>query len=250
MSLLNDILEQKRVEILQLRKQQWQPATARPKASMRATDHLNLIAEIKPASPSAGWLNQELSIEERALAYESGGADMISVLCDQQFFHGSFTNLKKARNSSTLPLLAKEFVLDEVQLEVAAHFGASLVLLIVRCLEQAQLQHLVASSRELGMEPLVEVFTEAEAERAIKAGATSIGVNARDLDSLEMDKSRAQRVIQVIPAAVNRYYFSGVKEPADLEPLKSQGLQGALIGEVLMRTADPASLLGRLSESC
>ncbi len=249
MSLLDEILAQKRLEIIELRKAQWEPAAGRPVANMRSAEKLKLIAEIKPASPSAGMLSQAMSVEQRALAYEQGGADMISVLCDEHFFQGSFRNIQKARTSTQLPLLAKEFVLDEVQLEAAAHYGASLVLLIVRCLDEVQLQNLVSASKELGLEPLVEVFTQSEAEKALKAGASSIGVNARDLDTLEMNPKRAAQVLELIPEEINRYYFSGVKHPQDLQGLKAQGIQGALIGEVLMRADDPLPLLSLLRRS-
>ncbi len=248
MSLLQDILDQKRVEVAQLRTADWLPAKGRPKPTMASRSKLQLIAEIKPASPSAGQLNTELSIAERARCYEDNGADMISVLCDEKFFKGSFQNLELARTMTSLPLLAKDFIIDESQLQAAAHHGASLALLIVRCLSQSQLEHLILTCRQLDLEPLVEVFTRDEATRALKAGAASIGVNARDLDTLEMDQVRAQDVISCLPDEVNRFYFSGVKSADDLGPLKAERVQGALIGEVLMRTGSPGPLLKKLSE--
>jgi indole-3-glycerol phosphate synthase len=150
-----------------------------------------LISEIKRRSPSAGALSTRLSVAERAAAYERAGASMLSILCDSHFFDGSYEHLREARAATRLPLLCKEFVVDEVQLDVARAFGADAVLLIVRCLSAERTVELVRAARERELVPFVEVATEDELGIALSAGADLVGVNAADLDTLQMDAARA-----------------------------------------------------------
>ncbi len=245
MSLLDDILNQKRAEIPQLRKRTLpQPLPLiSPKLRRGPSDPLRLIAEIKLRSPSAGLLSRSLSVAERARAYESGGATMISVLCDEKFFGGGYHHLEEARKACSLPLLCKEFVIDEVQLDAARAYGASAVLLIVRCLSDRTLTRLIEGAQERQLLPLVEVFTAEEANRARACGAYALGVNARDLDTLEMDSSRAERVIHGLPSELIRAYFSGVKDSMTVARASRSGVDAALIGEVLMKQDDPEPLL-------
>jgi len=189
-----------------------------------------------------------LSVGERARIYASGGATMISVLADAKFFDGSWAYVAEARQvaGDTL-ILAKEFVIDEVQIDEAAAVGADSVLLIVRCLEASRRAPLVTYAREKGLEPLVEVVNENEVEAAVAAGATVIGVNARVLDTLQMDGARAARVLSAIPDACIRLHLSGVKSPDDVAALAASQIDGALIGEALMRLDDPAPLLSAMT---
>jgi indole-3-glycerol phosphate synthase len=214
-----------------------------------AGDPLRLIAEIKLRSPSAGPLSTRLSVEERAAAYERAGARMVSVLCDQQFFDGAFEHLARARSACALPLLCKDFVLDPAQLDLARAFGADAVLLIVRCLDGAVLPGLVAAARERELVPFVEVATEEEARRAVDAGADLIGVNARDLDTLEMDSARAERVLAGLPAGVVRVHLSGLSKLEQVEAVSRTSVDAALIGEALMRQDDPEPLLRSLVQA-
>lgn len=204
---------------------------------------LRLIAEIKRRSPSAGALSTELSVPARAAVYERAGAHMMSVLCDWQFFGGSYEDLAAAREATSLPVLCKEFVLDECQLDAARAYGASAVLLIVRCLQPQRLHALVQRARERELLPFVEVVTEAEARLALEVGATCIGVNARDLDTLSMDLARAQRVLTQLPASVTRAHLSGISSAEQVKRVAQSGVDAALVGEVLMRQADPETLL-------
>lgn len=221
-------------------------ALARPSGAS-----LRLVAEIKRRSPSAGPLSTALSPGARAVAYARAGASMISVLCDDRFFDGSFDHLGEARlaladaNHST-PLLAKEFVLDELQIAQAARAGADAVLLIVRILDDGLLAALVSASRAHGLEPLVEVVTDEELDRALAAGARLVGVNARDLDTLTMDAERARRVLARIPRDVVAVHLSGLATAANVADVALGRPDAALVGEALMRRDDPGPLLAEM----
>ncbi|HEY8079460.1 MAG TPA: indole-3-glycerol phosphate synthase TrpC [Labilithrix sp.] len=212
---------------------------------------LRLIAENKRKSPSAGVLSTALSPAERAIAYARGGASMVSVLCDGPFFDGAWEHVAEARRALDeagleVPVLAKEFVVGEGQLAWAARHGADAVLVIVRIVPAADVAPLVRRARALGMEPLVEIATEAELPIALDAGATLIGVNARDLDALAMDAGRAARVLAAIPEDRVALYLSGLKDEADVRRVAATRADGALVGEALMRLDDPRALLARL----
>ena len=207
---------------------------------------LHLIAEIKRRSPSAGALSTVLGVAERAVAYERGGAAMISVLCDRTYFGGDPAHLRAARAATTRPLLCKDFIIHERQLAVARAFGADAALLIARCVAPRHLDELVRAARDHDLVPLVEVATEAEVEAALAAHAPILGVNARDLDTLEIDLDRARRVLRAIPRGVTRVHLSGVAGAADVRRIAATPADAALIGEVLMRADDPEPLLREL----
>lgn len=252
MGILSDILAKKRSELssLRMRKLPAPPSVVPPVDLKRNSDQpLRLICEIKNKSPSAGVLSTKLSITERARSYEANGAAMISVLCDGPFFDGSFEHLLEARAGCNLPLLCKEFIIDECQLDAAQAFGASAVLLIARCLGNNQLARLIGASTERGLCPLVEVFTEAEALATIQAGAVFVGVNARDLDTLEMNTERAARVVNLFPTEMTVAHLSGIKSTTDVQIVARGRADAALIGEVLMRQHDPGPLLTSLVEA-
>jgi indole-3-glycerol phosphate synthase len=245
---LDQILAQKRREIASLVPRA--AGSLAPRGSLvverlrRAGGDLRLLTEIKRKSPSAGVLSTALSVGERTRVYASGGAAMISVLADGPFFDGSWDYVAEARREAGDTLvLAKEFVLDERQISEAAAAGADSVLLIVRCVEAPRLRPLVADARNKGLEPLVEIVDETELAIALDADATVIGVNARDLDTLQMDAARSARVLAKIPSRCVRLHLSGVKSPEDVAGLRASDADGALIGEALMRLDDPAPLL-------
>ncbi len=215
-------------------------------ASGKAESPLHLLTEIKLRSPSAGPLSRALSVAERAQCYEACGASLISVLCDEQFFDGSYAHLTEARQACSLPILCKEFVLDEVQLDRAVAFGADAVLLIVRCLTDEELQRLLRAATERSLTALVEVHTPSESERALRAGSRVVGVNARDLNTLEMDAERARRILDELPQEVTAVHLSGIKSPEDVRATRDGRADAALIGETLMRQDDPSELLSDL----
>lgn len=242
---LQRILQAKWAEMPELRRRRLPPPPKlRPVDLSRGPGQpLRLIAEIKRRSPSAGALSTELSVPARAVAYERAGARMMSVLCDWQFFGGRYEDLAAAREATNLPVLCKEFVVDECQLDAARAYGASAVLLIVRCLAPQRLHALVRGARERELLPFVEVVNEEEARLALEAGATCIGVNARDLDTLSMDLARAERVLAGLPPSITRAHFSGISGAEQVARVAQSGADAALVGEVLMRQADPEPLL-------
>lgn len=245
---LGEILATKASEVLALRKRRLPPGPPRrPLALARpAGAPLRLITEIKRRSPSAGALSVKLSVKDRARAYERGGASMLSVLCDERYFDGGFAHLAEAREACGLPLLCKEFVIDEVQLDAARSYGADAVLIIVRCLAPERVAPLVRAARERELEPFVEIATEAEIGLALDAGATLVGVNARDLDTLAMDAERAARMLRALPPEVVGVHLSGLKTPDAVRAVARGPAHAALIGETLMRQDDPEPLLRSL----
>lgn len=250
MGLLDRILAHKRAELAELRRLSLpEPPERRPLDLRRApaaagsSAPLHLITEIKRRSPSAGPLSTRLSVAERARSYARAGASMLSVLCDREFFDGGFDHLREARAACDLPLLCKDFVIDEQQLRVARAFGADAVLLIVRCLTPSELGHLLERARALELVPFVEVATSEEAGLALDYGAELIGVNARDLDTLSMDRERALGVLQSLPDHVTKVHLSGITSPEAVREVRNTRADAALIGEVLMRQDDPGELL-------
>ncbi len=248
MTVLDDILEATHAECVRLR-------TALPPdvghapidvaaRLRRGVGPLRLIAEIKKRSPSAGALSTKLSVEERARLYADAGATMISVLVDVAHFAGGYHDLSAARGGAPLaPLLAKGFALDPIQVEAARRAGADAILLIVRILDDASLRDLVAASRAAGLCPIVEVVDEHELERAVAVDAEVIGVNARDLSTLIIDRDRAARVRAAIPDGTVSLWFSGVGTAEEVRAIAATSADGALIGEALMRRDDPTELL-------
>jgi indole-3-glycerol phosphate synthase len=252
---LASILASKKREIKQLEQQTcetrfpWEPRkNVASSLRRRAGEPLRLIAENKKKSPSAGELSSILSTAARVVRYASSGATMVSVLCDEPFFGGSWDDVADARAALaragySVPVLAKEYILSERQLFEARACGADAVLLIARILEKDALKQLFTQTTGLGMEAVVEVATEEELEGAVSAGATIIGVNARDLDTLVMDPERASRVLAAIPDTCVPLYLSGLKGPDDVRRIAETRAHGALIGETLMREDDPKDAL-------
>jgi indole-3-glycerol phosphate synthase len=249
--ILDAILARKRDEIARLRgspcEKRFSPRGTAAAELLRAQGMpLRLIAEIKRKSPSAGALSSKLTPVERALRYADGGVSMISVLTDEAFFDGSWDHVEAVRSAlgeRRVLVLAKEFVLDERQLEEAAARGADAVLLIARLVPPSRLSELHRAAEELALEPLVEVVTRDELSAAIDAGAKLIGVNARDLDTLAMDAARAKDVLTAVPDDRVAIHLSGLKTPTDVAAVARSRADAALVGEALMREDDPATLL-------
>jgi indole-3-glycerol phosphate synthase len=206
----------------------------------------NIIAEVKRASPSKGIFKADLDAVAQAKAYVAGGARAISVLTDEAFFRGTLADLEAVRAVSPIPVLRKEFILDPYQLYEARAAGADAVLLIVRMLTPARLGDLLATCQGLGMEALVEIHGEAELNVAARCGARLIGINNRDLASFETDLDIALRLARRLPADRIPVAASGISDRADIQYNLDKGLYNFLIGESLVRAADPVAHLERL----
>ncbi len=243
--LLDRILDSKREHVRELRGQRLPtPPPRRPVALKRGPGQpLHLLAEIKRRSPSAGELSTRLSVAERAARYSEEGVALISVLTDTPFFGGSYRDLETARATSQSPLLCKDFIIDETQLDAARAWGADAALLIVRCLEMTVLRRLILAARARDLVPVVEVTTATEATAALEAGAEVVGVNARDLDTLTMNRARATKVLHALPEPIVALHLSGLASPEDVTEVATSRADGALVGEALMRQDDPRALL-------
>jgi indole-3-glycerol phosphate synthase len=206
-----------------------------------------VIAEVKRRSPSKGALAPGLVPSVLAKAYEEGGAACLSVLTDEEFFGGSVADLQQARQAVALPVLRKDFTVSCADVVDARLMGADAVLLIASALDDFELRDFLALAREVGLDALVEVHDETEAERAVGAGATLVGVNQRDLFSFEVDTRRAVRVGRHLPAHVVRVAESGIKARVDVEELAAAGFDAILVGEALVTAPDAASALRALA---
>jgi tryptophan synthase beta chain len=202
---------------------------------------LHLVAEVKRSSPSAGAIAAGLDPVAQARAYAAGGAAAISVLCEPHWFGGSVDDLRAVRAAVAVPVLAKEFVVDARQLPVLRDAGADLVLLLAALHPARRLADLVARARDLGLEPLVEVHAERELDAALASGARLVGVNSRDLRTLAVDPDHPVRLRHRIPGDRIAIAESGVREPATVARWRAAGFDAALVGEALVRAADPRS---------
>ena len=207
---------------------------------------INVIAEIKQASPSAGVLRPDFQPVSLARGFEQAGASAVSVLTEEENFQGALAHLRDARAAVGLPVLRKDFIVDPWQVWEARAANADSFLLIAAALDNAALAHLLALGRELRMEPLVEVHTEGELERVLAAGARIVGVNNRNLHTLEVRVETSLELIEMIPEDRLAVSESGLRSPEDLCKLRAAGFDAFLIGESLMREADPGAALGRL----
>ncbi len=212
-----------------------------------AAGRLAVIAEVKRRSPSKGPLSESLDPAALAAQYAAGGARCISVLTDAKFFGGSPEDLIAARGACELPVLRKDFTLCLADVYEARIMGADAVLLIAAALGDAKLELLAGASADLGMDALVEVHDGLELERALAAGASLIGVNQRDLFSFEVDSERAVSLAAAIPPGVLGVAESGIGGLADAERLASAGYEAVLVGELLVRSPDPAPVVQALS---
>jgi indole-3-glycerol phosphate synthase len=209
-----------------------------------------VIAEIKKASPSKGLIRADFDAAWLAGRYQAGGAAALSVLTDEPYFQGSLRNLELASAAVSLPCLRKDFVVDEYQMVEARAHRADAILLIAAALTDAELARLARAARELELDVLVEVHTSEELDRVLdslgEAGADAIGVNNRDLKTFEVRLETSLELVQRIPASLVRVAESGISTPEDIARLRAHGFDTFLIGESLMRQADPGEALAEL----
>ena len=257
-TILSEILDRKREVVARLRADRAAQdfrdrglairANATPHRLLRALESnsggVKVIAEFKRRSPSAGTIRSDLSATDVATRYQRGGACAISVLTDEQYFGGSILDLGAIRASTALPLLRKDFIIDEIQIYEAAAVGADAVLLIAAALDDPALAKLRATAEdELGLDAMVEVHTSEELRRAVGAGARIIGVNNRDLRTFQTSLETSERLIAEVPRDRIMISESGLQNPKSLRHLRELGFRGFLIGEALMRASDPEAAL-------
>ena len=222
------------------------PSAPSLEAALRRPD-VALIAEIKRRSPSKGAINEAIDAPERARLYERSGASALSILTEPDHFGGSLEDLAEVREAVELPLLRKDFHVDPLQLLEARALGASAALLIARALGPGELERMMAAGIDAGLELLVEVRNEAELERAVEAGARIIGVNTRNLETLEIDSSVGSRLVRQVPAGVVAVHESGVHDRGDVERAAAAGADAVLVGSVLSASSDAAALVASLT---
>jgi indole-3-glycerol phosphate synthase len=207
---------------------------------------VGVIAEFKRRSPSAGVLREQPDLAEIVGAYARGGAVAVSVLTEGPNFEGALEDLRTARRVCDLPLLRKDFIIDPYQLHEASAAGADAVLLIVAALEQGDLALLHEAARALGLDVLVEVHDSEELQRALAIGVDIVGVNNRDLRDFSVDLERTARLMDEIPSGVSVVSESGIASAEQMLRLRERGVSAVLVGEMLMRSADPAGALRAL----
>ena len=211
-------------------------------------NQINIIAEIKRASPSKGVINDKIDVAETARDYEKGGASAISVLTEEDRFKGSLEDLKTARNAVKLPILRKDFIFDEFQIYEAAEAGADVILLIAAMLDDAQLRRLHdLAENVLKLDALVEVHTLEELERVKKINAKIIGINNRDLHTFKVSLDVSRELIKYTPENALMITESGISTKEEITELRELGFAGFLIGETLMRSGNAAEELKKLN---
>ena len=220
--------------------------TGFPLEQALAKKRMSFICEVKKASPSKGLIAPEFPYVQIAKEYEAAGADAISVLTEPTYFQGKNEYLTKIRQTVQIPLLRKDFTVDEYMIYEAKVLGASAVLLICAILTERQIREYLHICDGLGLSALVEVHNEAEGEMALRAGARIIGVNNRNLKDFSVDPDNSRRLRALIPREVLFVSESGVRSAGDIAVLRELGADGVLIGETLMRAADKKSALAEL----
>jgi len=228
-----------------------QAAAVRPparslRAALRQPGKVTAIAEFKRRSPSLGWIRQKAEVTTVAAAYARAGAAALSILTDEPFFGGTLDDLARAREVVDLPILRKDFIVDEYQIVEARAAGADAVLLIVAALDDPTLRALYATCRRVGVEALVEAHDADEVARAAALGASIIGINHRDLKTFTLDRELALRLRAAISRDVVVVGESGIRDASDLRRLGAGGIDAVLVGEALMRAHDPGGVLGAL----
>jgi indole-3-glycerol phosphate synthase len=215
-------------------------------AAKIAAGHSGVIAEIKKASPSKGVIREDFDPAAIAESYEKGGACCLSVLTDVDFFQGADEYLKMARSASTLPVIRKDFIIDEYQIYEARAMGADCILLIVSALSEQQLNQLHEVARSLGMDVLIEVHDEAELDIALKLDNPMVGINNRNLHSFEVSLENTYQLLSKIHADKIVITESGIHSPADVAAMRQHNVNAFLVGEAFMRSEEPGERLAEM----
>ncbi|MCX8041522.1 MAG: indole-3-glycerol phosphate synthase TrpC [Thermodesulfobacteriaceae bacterium] len=246
--LLDKILIEKYYNVLK-RKQKglfYKPFWNRPSFNFKEyllQNNFVIIAEVKRASPLKGELNSNFNPLLLAQAYEKGGAKAISVITEENFFMGSIEYLAGVRTQTNLPLLYKDFVLDPIQIEEAKAFGADIVLLISSILKKEDLQELIHYGKKIGVATLVEIHSEEDLEKVLSLEVEVIGINNRNLTTLEVNTSQSLKIFPLIPKEIPVIAESGYSSVKELIEIKKRGFKGVLIGTHLVKSRNPEELL-------
>ncbi len=254
-SVLDEILDGVRADLAERQQQvplddlkrlaERQPAALDPRPALTAAG-VSVIAEVKRSSPSKGVLAEIADPAALARDYEAGGAAVISVLTEQRRFGGSLDDLKAVRSAVNTPILRKDFILTSYQLWEARAHGADLVLLLCVALPQNALVSLIERAESLGMTPLVECHSEEEVDRAVVAGANLIGINARDLKTLQVDMGTFARLVPQVPDGIVTVAESGIRGPHDVIDIARAGADAVLVGETLVKGKEPRAAVADL----
>ncbi len=257
MNILEKIIAQKRIEVGQRKKEVsvddlqmgpfYKSQTYSLKSALLDETKTGIIAEFKRKSPSKGIINAEASIEEVTQGYATNGASGISILTDEEFFWGSLADLQKAAIINKIPLLRKDFMIDEYQLHEAKAHGASVILLIAACLSAEDVKSLASAAKNLSLEVLLEVHNEDELKHICEE-VDLVGVNNRDLKTFEVSLERSVALSKKIPSSKIKISESGIHSVADIIYLQEHGYKGFLIGENFMKQEDPGLAFKNFAE--
>ena len=242
---LEDV-ERRSIPINQLKAQLSDAADLRGALQALTGSDMKIISEVKRASPSKGDLGEILQPARLAAQYESGGASVISVLTEERRFKGSMKDFTEVRREVSIPMLRKDFIVTEYQVIESRVLGADLLLLIVAGLSQSQYCDFHQMANELGIDVLVEIHNEEELERALEANPTIVGVNSRNLKTLDVDPRAFDQLLPMIPSGVIKVAESGISERSEVAHVEELGADAILVGETLVRAGDPIAAISRL----
>jgi len=242
---LEDV-ERRSIPINQLKAQLSDADDLRGALQALAGSEMKIISEVKRASPSKGDLGEILQPARLAAQYESGGASVISVLTEERRFKGSMKDFTEVRREVSIPMLRKDFIVTEYQVIESRVLGADLLLLIVAGLSQSQYCDFHQMANELGIDVLVEIHNEEELERALEANPTIVGVNSRNLKTLDVDPRAFDQLLPMIPSGVIKVAESGISERSEVAHVEELGADAILVGETLVRAGDPIAAISRL----
>ncbi|MFV0139656.1 indole-3-glycerol phosphate synthase TrpC [Empedobacter falsenii] len=248
-TILDEIVAQKRKEILEKKKTQsiesfrnsenFLLPVKSAKASILDKTKSGIIAEFKRKSPSKGFINKEANVKEVVAAYEKFSASVVSVLTDEHFFGGSFDDLQQAKEVLNIPILRKDFIVDEFQVYETKAIGADLMLLIAECLTKDEVYNLAKTAKEIGLEILLELHSEDQMEK-INEFIDLIGINNRNLKNFEVDIQKSKQILKQLPQNLIKVAESGISDPETVKELRQAGFQAFLIGENFMKADNPS----------
>ena len=249
-NILDKIVDQKRIEIAEKQKnysiedfkksEHFLKPVLSAKASILDESKSGIIAEFKRKSPSKGFINENAVVKEVVSGYEKYGASVVSVLTDEHFFGGSFNDLYEAKNVLNIPVLRKDFIVDEYQVYETKAIGADLMLLIAECLTKDEVYNLAKKAKEIGLEILLELHSEDQLEK-VNEYIDLIGINNRNLKNFEVDIEKSKQILKQLPSDLIKVAESGISDPKTVKELRQAGFQSFLIGENFMKAEDPTT---------